>query len=213
MNNNLFLLPVNPNNENNIPYQMSYDEAESALAAEPKLYEVRLNGKRVSLLTLYNMMGNIPNTITNIFVRHPDHWEALFGGGQGGLWYLHRTHPLNKYGVLTRTHGTIHTSEEGIWEWLTELFPNIEQEVQRQQVAQKKLANLRTKALLETSKQAGLPEDLENYLLPSYFEHYPRPTGYGEILNNMRKINTTLFSKGGKRKGKKSKTRKYKKRF
>ena len=200
----------NNNIGNDIPYQMPYDQAEAALAAEPRVYEVRIDGKRISLLSLYTMLGNLPNTVQNIYVRHPDHWEVIFGRSDANdnTWYLYRSSPLSKYDVLTRTFGTVHTAEEHIWDWLTELFPTIQRDVQVEQIAQKKLTNLRTKALLEESKQAGLPENLEHYLLPSYFEEQPRAKGYGTVLNNFKKINTTLFQGG--RKQKKSRTRKSK---
>jgi hypothetical protein len=204
--NNLEFGNYNPNGNND--YIMPYDEAEAALAAEPRVYEVRIDGKRVSLLTLYTMLGNLPNTVQNIVIRHPDHWEVIFGRGTGGVWYLYRSAPLSKYGVLTRTFGTVHTAEEYIWEWLTDLFPSIQQDLQVEQIAQKKLTNLRTRALLEESRQAGLPENLEHYLLPSYFEERPRAKGYGTVVNNFKKINTTLFQGG--RKHKKSRTRKSK---
>ncbi len=209
--NNIEFGNYNPNG--NDEHEMTYNEAEAALAAEPRIYKVIIDGKRETLLTLYNLLGNLPSSVKNIVVHHPDHWEVIFGKSNmnDGTWYLYRSSPLSKYGVFTRTFGTRFIMENAIWDSITDLFPGIEDEIKTEQIAYKKLANLRTKALLETSKQAGLPEDLENYLLPSYFESQSRPTGYGEILNNMRKINTTLFTKGGKRKGKKSKTRKYKK--
>ncbi len=205
------LMLGNPNNiGDDIPYQMSYEEAEAALAAEPRVYEVLVDGKRISLLTLYNLLGNLPTSVKNIVVYHPDHWQAVFGKSDAddGTWYLYRSSPLSRYDVLTRTFGTVHTAEENIWDWLTDLFPTIQYDVQVEQIGKKKLANLRTSALLETSKQAGLPENLEHYLLPSYFEERPRPKGYGTVLNNFKKINTTLFQGG--RKHKKSRTRKSK---
>jgi hypothetical protein len=209
--NNLILQPglMLGNGDNNI-HQMSYDEAEAALEAEPRVYEVRINGKRISLLSLYTILGNLPNTVQHIVIRHPDYWEVIFSKSDAndGTWYLYRSAPLSKYGVLTRTFGTVHTAEEHIWEWLTDLFPSIQYDVQVEQIGQKKLANLRTRALLEESKHVGLPENLEHYLLPSYFEERPRPKGYGTVLNNFKKINTTLFQGG--RKHKKSRTRKSK---
>jgi hypothetical protein len=208
MNNDEFA-NYNPNGNN---VQMTYNEAEAALAAEPKVYQVRIDGKQVSLLTLYNVLGNLPSSVKNILVYHPDHWEVIFGttNRNDGTWYVYRSDPLSKYGMITRNIGTLFTNTENIWDWIVNFFPGIEDQLQIQQVASKKLINLRTKALLETSRREGLPENLETYLLPSYFEHQSRPLGYGEVLSNFKRINTTLFKNGGKRKGKKSKTKKSK---
>jgi hypothetical protein len=208
MNNNEFA-NYNPNRNN---VQMTYNEAQAALAAEPKVYEVRIDGKRVSLLTLYKVLGNLPSSVRNILVYHPDHWQVLFGitNQNNGDWYIYRSDPISKYGMITRTIGTLFTNKENIWDWIVTFFPGIEDQLQIQQMASKKLANLRTKALLETSRREGFPENLETYLLPSYFEENPRPLGYGEVLQNFKRINTTLFQNGGKRRSKKSKTKKSK---
>lgn len=226
-NQNIHAAPAGP-----LPKIFTYADAYEALAKEPKIYTIYIDGKKTRLLELFRQLQD-PNTKIprDISIRHPDHWSITLYNYGDTFWTLSMSPPLASYGVLTRSYANVPlTIPDGnlflIWEILSDYFPTLWDDVVRMQVLESKMHKMQANAMGSLANKANIPENmvpfLESYVIPR-----PRVKGWatgesnlkkiktnlftnGEVnMNrNLKKINTTLFTKGGKRKTRKSKTRK-----
>lgn len=215
------------------PRFYTHAEAYEAMAREPQIHQIYIDGKRTSLLDLYKRLAHGPYDFQDIHVRHPGVWSiSLFRQSpESTHWYLDQSPSLAHYGVLTRSYATqqytIPNDElYDIWTLLTGYFPDIERDLQLRQVAAHRNTQLRSRAAERFILNRGGPENL-GIEAASYIEG-PRRRGWAEGLRNLerispnlfnntvnmprhlKKINTTLFSNGGKRK-QRSKTRRQRK--
>lgn len=186
----------------------------ASLENEPKVYTLMIDGKPYNLLDFVKRLTQGPFNFKSISVRHPDEWYVRIerDGPTETQWYLNKSYPASAY-HLTHSFGTdqIDIPNENIsdlWEIIKGDFPGIEQAVHNARTNR----NLRVRAAEQFVTKRGGPEEL-GVEIASYIEG-PRPRGWATPLNNIRKINTTLFN-GGKRKQKRkhrsSKTKKNRK--
>lgn len=218
-----------------LPRRYTYGEASAALKEEPQTYQVEIDGKRTTLMNLFKLLvGPPPPNIMNISIRHPKYNSLHFYrfDPNSTTWYFDQISPLAKYGVLVRTHGTqdIETSPESlydIWATIRYWMPKLDENIQRAHVIEDKRKKVLISAAETLAKNKNLPEDIGDEIA-SYFQG-PRPHGWkagpsqlknidaslftnGEVhMNrNLKKINTRLFTEGGKRTTRKARTRKQK---
>lgn len=217
------------------PRTYTYSEAYEALKQEPQIYQIYVDQKRTKLLDFYNRLLKGPYNFEDISIRHPDILNLSFHRSTPGstTWYMNRSSPVGSYGVLVRSHGTIHLNIPdnelfSLWEIITDYFPDIQRDLQVRQALLQQNTELKSQMAEQFITSRGGPGNV-GVQVASYIEG-PRRKGWAEgrnnihrispnLLNNtsniprhLKKINTTLFTnKGGKRKQRGTKTRRQRK--
>ena len=213
--NQIGLLQANPI-PNPLPRMMTHQEAYDALLLEPKKFEVIVDDKEESISKLFDRLhgGDFPKT--SIYIRHPDYYTLMFSNSnedapndENTIWYMDRSSPIGKYGVMTRTNRMVHISPSAIWPsieyWMSQRWYNMNSDayvhstamnqVLREKTLKQKLDQMRVKALHSQAAEYGLPEDLEP-LFASYIEARPYVKGFKTVPSNLRKIQSNLFTNG-----------------
>jgi hypothetical protein len=217
------------------PRSYTYPEAFEALKQEAQIYQIYVDEQRMKLLDFYNRLLKGPYNFQDVNIRHPDSWSVSFHRYAPGstIWYMDRSSPVGRYGVLVRSYGTIQMNISDndlftLWDIIIDYFPDIQRDLQVRQALLQQNTELKSQMAEGFIRNRGGPEDL-GVQVASYIEG-PRRKGWAvgknniykintSLLNNganvprhLKKINTTLFTnKGGKRKQRGTKTRRQRK--
>ncbi len=191
-----------------------FREAQKKIKEEPQTYQVQIDGKKTTLLGLFLALQTPPFTMTSISVRHPESWSLFFSrdSPDSSDWIMDRLSSSAKYMPIYRTHRALHFRIEPdsptlfeIWDEIRRWMPEIDVYISKAQVIQSKKRALGAKGVNAFVASKGGPNNISFYT-QQFFQ--PVVQGNQVGIDNLRKINTTLFTaNGGKRtrKGRKGK--------
>ncbi len=173
-----------------------------SVAEKLRGFEAEWDGEDIKIwdVILRLRKGIYPRTLT---VFHPEHGTLSFSPIQGGRYLVFRTGPPldgTRYGIA-RTFGNVTLSATDILPHIDDVFENISSNVNVRQSASAKLLKMQTEAaakMMNTS-ETYIPREIQNNVLAMIGQPKPVKGAYN-VPNSLAKINTTLFTNGGKRK-------------
>ena len=192
--------PPPPSLIGNLPPIYTMQQAMQALRAEPREFTVIIDGEPRTIEQLYKRLLKGPVPMQEIYVYHPDAWIMTFSkyDPESDEWVIYRSSPLSKYGVLTRTYGTIvmdipPEDIHEIWDIIMQFFPMAWATYHAAEIRRGRVQNIYAKKLLEAGELAGVPENVDP-LLESFILNRPRAREWREGKANLARINTSLFN-------------------
>lgn len=156
-----------------------------------------------------------------LVIFHKDYGTLQFNNIMPGVYLAFRIGPpiSGRRGGVGRTFGNITMDAEWILPHIDDVFDNVSSDIDIQKRAAQKLLKLQTEGARKMMNQSSqnIPREIQNVVAQMIGERRPVPGAYNvpdrmamihtSLLNeevnvprHLKKINTTLFANGGKRK-------------